>query len=90
MSAEYELTVKQNNVIKQMVRKGVGLFYDSLYGIEHEIVQYCNAWDMDSFDVITCINHIARLHELKEIGYGYTDSIRCFLNPYGQTCYEVI
>lgn len=89
MDTEYELTPKQKMMIGELVFRGVADMYAHPDRLAENIVKFCNAWDMNSFDVITCINHLALMFEWETISYEVTEDIRCFEDPFGDTTYEV-
>jgi hypothetical protein len=89
MNTDYELTPKQKRMIGELVFRGVADMYAHPDRLAENIVVFCNAWDMNSFDVITCINHLALMFEWETISYDVTDDIRCWENEYGEAIYEV-
>ena len=89
MNTDYELTTKQKLMIGELVFRGVADMYAHPNKLAENIVMLCNAWNMTSFDVITCINHLALMFEYETISYDVIDDIMCWENPYGELVYEV-
>jgi hypothetical protein len=89
MNTDYELTPKQKSMIGELVFRGVADVYAHPEKLTENIVMFCNAWDMNQFDVITCINHLALMFEYETISYDVTHGIRCWENAYGEVIYEV-
>ena len=89
MNTDYELTPKQKLMIGELVFRGVADMYAHPNKLAENIVMFCNAWNMCSFDVINCINHLALMFEYETISYDVTDNIRCFEDPFGDMTYEV-